>query len=568
MGSGIICRDYLGNKYDNQRKMCEAYGISEKVFYARKKYGWTLEQILTVPIHTVYHKNTSIDYINKSAKECEDHLGNKYKSITQMCNFYNISYFMYTKRIKDGWDKEKALTTPFIPKGKTFIGKKCKDHLGNEYINQEEMCKAYGIKKTTYRNRIKKGKTIEEALTMPLKQVNEQKKEKERKCVKQVNKQEKEKELKQVNKQKEKQERKYVYDYLGNKYINRKEMCKAYSIKESTYRSRIKKGMTVKEALTTPLSQRYVYDHLGNKYINQEEMCKAYNIKESTYRSRTKRGATVEEALTTPLSQRYVYDHLGNKYDNRKKMCEAYNISYDTYQGRRRRGWSLEKTLTTTEVEKKSKGEQIIYQNLSNRNIDFLSEFSVKDLFNYLVNNQIINENSIDKFYQETYVIQNEFYNTKENTEKLFFDFVVFMNNKIYLIEYDGWQHNIDKDLEGKLNCYYQRFDGKKYNKKRQSSDRIKNFICNFFNIPLYRIQIYDKFDEAYTEQCVNYVLNSIKTNNTNNVIILETQKFCIERNARQNFVDFCNSNDLKQSDVIEQALQMYMNNYDLIESN
>ena len=43
--------------------------------------------------------------------------------------------------------------------------KECRDHLGNIYSSETEMCKVYGIDRNTYRCRIKRGYTQEEALT-------------------------------------------------------------------------------------------------------------------------------------------------------------------------------------------------------------------------------------------------------------------------------------------------------------------------------------------------------------------------------------------------------------------
>jgi hypothetical protein len=45
-------------------------------------------------------------------KQCTDHLGNEYPSITAMCKAYNIPTQTYGMRIKQGWSVKDALTTP------------------------------------------------------------------------------------------------------------------------------------------------------------------------------------------------------------------------------------------------------------------------------------------------------------------------------------------------------------------------------------------------------------------------------------------------------------------------
>ena len=45
-------------------------------------------------------------------KSITDHLGNEYKSITKMCDCYNIPRTTYIRRLERGWTQEAALTTP------------------------------------------------------------------------------------------------------------------------------------------------------------------------------------------------------------------------------------------------------------------------------------------------------------------------------------------------------------------------------------------------------------------------------------------------------------------------
>ena len=53
--------------------------------------------------------------INDSIAQRTDHLGNIYESINKMSDSYNIEPSTYRDRIKRGRDKEKALTTPINP---------------------------------------------------------------------------------------------------------------------------------------------------------------------------------------------------------------------------------------------------------------------------------------------------------------------------------------------------------------------------------------------------------------------------------------------------------------------
>lgn len=108
-GSGsYIVVDHLGKTYDGLTDMCRHYGIAASTLRYRLLFGWTLETALTYPAKDV----------NTEAKLVEDHLGNKYTSVSDMCRHYNINLTTYITRIKAGRTLEKALTTPVKPKKK------------------------------------------------------------------------------------------------------------------------------------------------------------------------------------------------------------------------------------------------------------------------------------------------------------------------------------------------------------------------------------------------------------------------------------------------------------------
>ena len=145
-------------------------------------------------------------------------------------------------------------------------------------------------------------------------------------------------------------------DHLGNEYRSKYAMCKHYGVKQTTFNERIKAGLSVKDALTSPLSkraQRPCKDHLGNEYESKEAMAKAYGFKDyRQIKDRLYRGWTLEQALTIPMggkNDQWVEcaDHLGNVYPNKAVLCEAYGITLSAYSTRTKAGWDLERVLTT-----------------------------------------------------------------------------------------------------------------------------------------------------------------------------------------------------------------------------
>ena len=108
-------------------------------------------------------------------------------------------------------------------------------------------------------------------------------------------------------------------------YNTLQELCKAYNINYSTVRSRLRYGLSLKEALTlkTKADSRQikssgnkrltadekiklrlqVVDHKGNRFNSLKEMLKHYKITEQAYRKRYKDDWTLEEILETPMHE-------------------------------------------------------------------------------------------------------------------------------------------------------------------------------------------------------------------------------------------------------------------------
>ena len=156
------CQDHEGFWYPSKRAMCRAYAISFDTFRNREKSGWDMEKILTTPVQP---RETA----------CTDHLGNEYPSKKEMADAYGISVQALNYRLENGSSLEEALTMPVTP---SIPCVSCRDHLGNEYPSKSAMAKAYGITYHVLKSRLKKkGRSLEEALTMPIDERKKPKKE-------------------------------------------------------------------------------------------------------------------------------------------------------------------------------------------------------------------------------------------------------------------------------------------------------------------------------------------------------------------------------------------------------
>lgn len=98
---------------------------------------------------------------NKTDKEVLQFLLENYKGYNGIgveLEKNNISKEVYYARLKLGWDKEKAKTTPVKKIGRVY------DHKGKEFSNQKEMLKYYGVSQSQFFRRKKKGLSLERCL--------------------------------------------------------------------------------------------------------------------------------------------------------------------------------------------------------------------------------------------------------------------------------------------------------------------------------------------------------------------------------------------------------------------
>lgn len=82
----------------------------------------------------------------------------KYSGIGAELKKNNVPSEVYYARLKLGWDKEKAKTTPVKKLGKAY------DHEGREFSTQKEMLNYYGISRSQFFKRKKMGLSLEQCL--------------------------------------------------------------------------------------------------------------------------------------------------------------------------------------------------------------------------------------------------------------------------------------------------------------------------------------------------------------------------------------------------------------------
>ncbi len=160
------CTDHFGNLFPSERAMCEHYNIRPNTYLQRRQKGLSIEESLS-PFR--------VKYKTCAGTECEDHLGNKFPSMREMCRHHHVPANTYLKRIRRGLSVAEALK-PSKPRKRHRP--KITDHLGHTYPNIDTMAATYGLSGKRYKKRICSGWTKEEALLLPQKCIKKSGKQK------------------------------------------------------------------------------------------------------------------------------------------------------------------------------------------------------------------------------------------------------------------------------------------------------------------------------------------------------------------------------------------------------
>lgn len=306
-------KDHLGNEYKSISEMCRHYGITFASYEHRIESGMSLKKSLTTPVQ-------------EKRKKCKDHLGNEFNSVAEMCRFHKIDNNLFNCRKRLGWDLKDILETPRKVRDRRT---EYTDLNGNRFKTKTELANFHSMSDSRYYEIIKSGHSLED--------------DKNHKFgVGSCN---------------------VVADPFGKTHRTLQKMLEFYDIPKSSYFGYIVTGRTLKDLLIDKMNNRVqrfdrgvgqysTIDHLGKIYESLVDMCRHYRIGPETLKGRMLSGWTLEKALTDPVKDvdteaRKSEDHLGNRYNSIASMCKSYGLNVDTYEYRIKEGWTVEKALTT-----------------------------------------------------------------------------------------------------------------------------------------------------------------------------------------------------------------------------
>lgn len=267
---------------------------------------------------------------------CKDHLGNEYPSVSAMGRAYGIAPDTLYFRIKSGIPLEEALCDDKIMPG----ANPCEDHLGNKYPSMSAMAREYGLSLSGLKKRLASGKSLSEALSAPKPKSKSgskpgsgsrsptrvpEKRLRKNTCLRER--------LPKLSEHDKPGGRTRVKDHKGNRYESIRTMAETYGITESTLKGRLMHGWDMEKALTEQVGSP-MRDHLGNEYRSLSALAKTYGIGRGTLKRRLMLGWDIKKALTEPAvkpgtmrSETCFEDFEGRKFASKSALRYFYGLS-------------------------------------------------------------------------------------------------------------------------------------------------------------------------------------------------------------------------------------------------
>lgn len=183
--------------------------------------------------------------------------------------------------------------------------------------------------------------------------------------------------------------------YKGKEYTSFLELSAATGISDATLKYRInKKNMSVEEAIEKPRRKTSRkpkgYDYKNRHYDSLRELANTYGLNKRTLEDRVRKGMSIEEAIEIPIWQdvnkRIEYDYKNKHYNSLQELASAYNLNRNTLANRLNISKMTLKDALETPVRKK-KATKII--NLIHTDENTSSATKVNEIVEDVDNNQL-----------------------------------------------------------------------------------------------------------------------------------------------------------------------------------
>lgn len=156
-----IIKDHLGNEFENEKLMCRYHHIHYSDYKVLRRFGKSITQILTS--ENLKYKTNGVD--------CTDHIGNKFNTITTMCEYWGIPTATYYKEFNRGEPLYQIFEKPRRtnrPSSTYHIKRHTKSPIcfinGKEYYSLRSIAISFNVPTYALYSSMKKYNSIEKSL--------------------------------------------------------------------------------------------------------------------------------------------------------------------------------------------------------------------------------------------------------------------------------------------------------------------------------------------------------------------------------------------------------------------
>lgn len=294
----IVFRD---KTYSSLKELADDYNIGPQRLQIRVRNGLSVEKAMQEILDADANATT---YIVD---------GVVYNSAASLAKAYGVGVQMVRNRIADGWPPKCAVMVPPLPKGCTIADWIV--YKGKVYYSRKSLCKELGVSETTVTTRLASGWSLEDAVSTPL--------------------------LRDAPPT--------AIAIRGVKYPNKQAAYDAYNIPKHAVLRRVRAGMTLEDAITTPWEPPKSYVFQGKEfssiaaladycdcpiqtvaqYIEEEDTLEAACEKALQYERRDKISAEWMEEVGCPRAHKVL---LQQRFDSdNKKVRQWLQVCYTEY---------------------------------------------------------------------------------------------------------------------------------------------------------------------------------------------------------------------------------------------
>ena len=310
-----------GVEYPNLPSIAEKYGISSNTIYKRYSRGSRNNEL--VP------KNMRFGY---EAPICEEKFkffagGVGYRSAAEACRKLGVKLITYRKRLARGFSIEEALAISVVPDGRSERG--VKHEIFDKKYCIEELSELYKVSFRTIRDRLKRGATTRQAVGIdPIKKGDLL--------------------LQRQIPRAKRQPISLVVD--GETYKSYKALADDYGLQDYVVRQRIVDyGYTAQQAVTINGKGKAVSGR-GIKYKSLAEAASAYKVTLEVLLSRLAYGRTIEEALgLVDYKTNNSIEYNNKVYRSLVDVSQAVGISVGALRSRIKKGMTLADAIAVGE---------------------------------------------------------------------------------------------------------------------------------------------------------------------------------------------------------------------------